>query len=116
MPYRLQQLGYTDPEDIARLSSWLFLAYSAGILLCTCYPPASWLTTLVSIPFGYIFAAHTWRRGPLILANLVVIAALLGGMLVRPYGFFVFTRFVMGAASTVIWTGEYGHASSRYSG
>jgi hypothetical protein len=34
MPYRLPELGYSSPADVARLTSWLFVAYSAGILLC----------------------------------------------------------------------------------
>jgi hypothetical protein len=118
MPFRLQQLGYTSPPEIVRRSSWLFLAYSFGILLgewtVRRFPvdpsssrcPLISLTIIVSVPFGYIFAAHHWRRGPLVLANLIVIAALLGGMLVKSYIFFLLTRFVMGAASTVIWTGK----------
>ena len=34
MPYRLPELGYSSSGDVARLTSWLFVAYSAGILLC----------------------------------------------------------------------------------
>jgi len=39
MPYRLPELGYSSPADIAKLTSWLFVAYSAGILLCECTVP-----------------------------------------------------------------------------
>jgi hypothetical protein len=40
MPYRLPELGYSSPADVARLTSWLFVAYSAGILLCEGTAPA----------------------------------------------------------------------------
>jgi hypothetical protein len=40
MPYRLPELGYSSPADVARLTSWLFVAYSAGILLCEDTTPA----------------------------------------------------------------------------
>ena len=33
MPYRLPELGYSSSGEVARLTSWLFVAYSAGILL-----------------------------------------------------------------------------------
>jgi hypothetical protein len=35
------------------------------------------------------------------------VGALIGCMLSRNYGVFVFMRFLMGAASTVIWTGQF---------
>ncbi|ODO12109.1 hypothetical protein I350_00895 [Cryptococcus amylolentus CBS 6273] len=87
LPYRLQSLNYSN---ISSLTSWLLFAYSAGIFTCT-------------LPVSYFFHRYPYRRAPLIGAVFTMMLALLLFMLAEPYWCMVLSRFVQGAASTVVW-------------
>ncbi|CAD6570457.1 MAG: hypothetical protein TREMPRED_005852 [Tremellales sp. Tagirdzhanova-0007] len=88
LPYRLEQLKYTN---ISALTSWLLFAYSIGIFL-------------FSFPIAYFFDRYPWRREPLVVAIIVLEGALILFMLVTPFWLMVVSRFLMGAASTVVWS------------
>ncbi|TYJ58873.1 hypothetical protein B9479_000305 [Cryptococcus floricola] len=88
LPYRLQDLGYSD---ISTLTSWLLFAYSGGIVSCT-------------LPVSYIFHRHPYRRWPLVGAVIGMILAMVLFMLGKPYWTMLLSRFIQGACSTVVWT------------
>ncbi|WVN87705.1 uncharacterized protein L203_102893 [Cryptococcus depauperatus CBS 7841] len=88
LPFRLQDMGY---HNVSALTSWLLLAYSMGIVIST--------------PFiAWFFHKHLYRRGPLVVAILVLEGALVLFMLAKPYWVMVLSRFLQGAAGAVIWT------------
>ncbi|ODN95222.1 hypothetical protein L198_04610 [Cryptococcus wingfieldii CBS 7118] len=69
LPYRLQDLGYSD---ISTLTSWILLAYSGGIVSCT-------------LPVSYIFHRHPYRRWPLVGAVIGMLLAMVLFMLGKLY-------------------------------
>ncbi|WWD20223.1 hypothetical protein CI109_104699 [Kwoniella shandongensis] len=88
LPYRLQAMNYTN---ISSLTSWLLFAYSAGILVCT-------------LPVAWFFHKYPYRRNPLVGAILVLQGSLVLFMLAKPYWVMVVSRFLQGAASTIVWS------------
>lgn len=90
LPYRLQSLHY---NNVAVLMSWLLFAYSAGIFFCT-------------FPVAFFFHRYPYRRGPLVIATLVMEASFVLFMLAPPYWAMVISRFIQGGCSCVIWTGK----------
>ncbi|WVQ79320.1 hypothetical protein IAT38_001417 [Cryptococcus sp. DSM 104549] len=88
LPYRLQSLGY---NNVSALTAWLLFAYSLGIFIFT-------------FPVAYFFHKYPYRRNPLIIAVLVLEGALVLFMLARPYWAMLVSRFLQGAASTVVWS------------
>ncbi|WRT69613.1 uncharacterized protein IL334_006602 [Kwoniella shivajii] len=88
LPYRLQALNYTN---ISALTSWLLFAYSIGIFICT-------------MPVAYFFHKYPYRRSPLIVAVLVLEVAVVLFMTIKAYWVMVLSRFIQGAASTVVWS------------
>ncbi|WVO13858.1 hypothetical protein L204_101481 [Cryptococcus depauperatus] len=88
LPYRLQDTGY---NNISALTSWLLFAYCAGICIFT--PLVAWF-----------FHKHPYRRGPLVVGILALQGAIVLFMLAKPYWVMVLSRFLQGAAGTVIWT------------
>ncbi|WVQ75008.1 hypothetical protein IAR50_004616 [Cryptococcus sp. DSM 104548] len=88
LPYRLQEMGYTD---VSGLTAWLLFAYSAGIFIFT-------------FPIAYFFHKHPYRRVPLVVAVIILELSLVLFMLARPYWAMVVSRFLQGAASTVVWS------------
>ncbi|ORX37801.1 major facilitator superfamily domain-containing protein [Kockovaella imperatae] len=87
LPYRLQSLGYTN---VSEKVSWLAFAYSIGIFVST-------------FPVAYYFGRYPYRRLPLVAAVIILEAAQILFMLAKPYAALVIARFLMGAASTVVW-------------
>ncbi|WVQ95955.1 hypothetical protein IAU59_003054 [Kwoniella sp. CBS 9459] len=87
LPYRLQSLGY---KNISALTSWLLFAYSIGIFICT-------------LPVAYFFHKYPYRRGPLVVAILVLEVALALFTAINSYWVMVLSRFIQGAASTIVW-------------
>lgn len=59
----------------------------------------------VTFPVAWYFARKPYRRGPLVVGVCVLEGGLLLFMLCRPYWVMVVSRFLQGAASTVVWTG-----------
>jgi MFS family permease len=97
-------MGYTN---VAALMSWLLFAYSAGIFIST-------------FPVAFFFHRYPWRRGPLVIAVLVMEGSFLLFMFAKPYWAMVLSRVIQGACSCVVWTGEWnlnqvcaGHAAAN---
>ncbi|OCF34316.1 hypothetical protein I316_03830 [Kwoniella heveanensis BCC8398] len=88
LPYRLQALGYTN---ISALTSWLLFAYSIGIFICT-------------LPVAYFFHKYPYRRSPLVAAIIVLEVALVLFTAINTYWVMVLSRFIQGAASTIVWS------------
>ncbi|ODO00821.1 hypothetical protein L198_03148 [Cryptococcus wingfieldii CBS 7118] len=88
LPYRLQEMGYTN---VSGLTAWLLFAYSAGIFVFT-------------FPIAYFFHRHPYRRAPLVAAVIILELSLVLFMLAKPYWTMVVSRFLQGAASTVVWS------------
>ncbi|WVQ77402.1 hypothetical protein IAR50_007087 [Cryptococcus sp. DSM 104548] len=88
LPYRLEELGYSD---VSTLTSWLLLAFSAGMLVCT-------------FPVAYLFHKYPYRRWPLVVAVIGMILSTVLFMLGRPYWTMVLSRTFVGVSSAVIWT------------
>lgn len=88
LPYRLQALGHTG---IAGKMTWLLFAYSAGIFICT-------------FPVAFFFHRYPFRRGPLIVAVLVMEGSFVMFMLANPYWCMIVSRFLQGACSCVVWS------------
>ncbi|WVF68416.1 hypothetical protein IAT40_003181 [Kwoniella sp. CBS 6097] len=88
LPYRLQSLGYTN---ISALTSWLLFAYSIGIFICT-------------LPVAYFFHKYPYRRSPLVAAIIVLEVALVLFTAINTYWVMVLSRFIQGAASTIVWS------------
>jgi len=61
----------------------------------------------VTFPVAYFFDKYPWRREPLVVAVLVLEGALVLFMLATPFWVMVIARFLMGAASKVVWSGEF---------
>lgn len=83
-------MGYSN---VSALTSWLLFAYSIGIFLCT-------------LPVAYFFHKHPFRRIPLIVAVIILELSLILFMLATPFWAMVISRFLQGASSTVVWSGE----------
>ncbi|WVR08154.1 hypothetical protein IAU60_005200 [Kwoniella sp. DSM 27419] len=88
LPYRLQELGYTN---VSGLVSWLLFAYAIGI-------------GIFILPVGFIFHRYPYRRGPMVIAVLALMVAIILFMTINAYWVMVLSRFLQGAISTVIWT------------
>lgn len=83
-------MGYSN---VSALTAWLLFAYSMGILICT-------------LPVAYFFHKYPFRRIPLVIAVIVLELALVLFMLANPFWAMVVSRFLQGASSTVVWSGE----------
>lgn len=88
LPFRLQALGHTG---IAGKMTWLLFAYSAGIFVCT-------------FPVAFFFHRYPFRRGPLIVAVVIMEGSFLMFMLANPYWCMIISRFIQGACSCVVWS------------
>jgi len=61
---------------------------------------------VVTFPVAYLCDKYPWRRGPLLFAVIILEGALVMFMLCTPYWVMVVSRFLMGAASTIVWSGS----------
>lgn len=71
--------------------SWLLFAYSAGVFIAT-------------FPVAFFFHRYPWRRGPLVVAVIVMELSFVLFMCANPYWSMVLSRVIQGACSCVVWT------------
>lgn len=71
--------------------TWLLFAYSAGIFVCT-------------FPVAFFFHRYPFRRGPLIVAVVIMELSFIMFMLANPYWCMIVSRFLQGACSCVVWS------------
>lgn len=120
LPFRLRDLGYTD---ISQHVSWLLFAYSCGIITCqytttfTLQHDAEYHADsrpAVIFPVAFIFHRYPWRREPMLAAVVMLILALFLFMKVEVFAAMVVARFMQGAASSVVFSGEFSCPTPRY--
>ncbi|GAA5935477.1 hypothetical protein JCM1841_003906 [Sporobolomyces salmonicolor] len=88
IPFRLEQLGYTD---IGSKTGWLVAAYSGGLIASS--PPAA-----------YIGGKYKGRQIPLVLGLLFMAAAIVIFMEAKSFALMVVARILQGFSGTVLWT------------
>ncbi|GAA5920225.1 hypothetical protein JCM5296_000392 [Sporobolomyces johnsonii] len=88
IPFRLEQLGYTD---IGAKTGWLVAAYSGGLIASS--PPAA-----------YIGAKYKGRQLPLVFGLLFMAAAIVIFMEAKSFALMVVARILQGFSGTVLWT------------